>query len=666
MTFSRGTGIAFLFTLLGTIGCGSTANVSSNLPLQRIVIYRNGIAYFERGGRVDGEDVRFKMKEAAVGDFLATLAVMEKGGSSVRAAAFPIKNAEDIPECDPSPLATAPVRRKIGVPEEPRLRPCTDQERRHIRDVVLELDGKEHDLQLGYVTEAPVWRPSYRLVVEGNGAASLQAWGVVQNLSGEDWKDVKLSLVAGAPLAFEATLGTPVIPNRPTVTDEGEVIAAVPRSETTLEQEKAMAVAPPPPPPAASEPMADAMREEAQDAPARERSATKPAPKKKADLAASGAAPSGGGRGYAEGTAVMPASVSARPSAAPSAPRNLQTLAAVSATGGVTRYDLPIAVTVPDKTATMVMLLSKKIPGDSAFLFAPDGAVPDSYSHPFRVVRFVNKSGGTLEKGPIAVFDHGSFVGQGMVDPLPDGATATVPFALDRGVAVDRSTKHDELGERVQKIENGQLYIERDSATQTIYRIKNGGATAAKVLVKHPRIQGSRIEKAPSGTEDNVGTGSALVPYDLAAKSEGELVVDERVTIQRYESWTSTVADAAVKALLADPKVDATTKTALTEAWNLRGEITHLTDVQNELQRNLNELSSQTEETRRSLKAIEKNKAAEKLRAQLTKRIEDLSKKSEDVGKRLVEAQAKLAEINVRFRDLLRSVKYTAPVSLKR
>jgi len=344
----------------------------------------------------------------------------------------------------------------------------------------------------------------------------------------------------------------------------------------------------------------------------------------------------------------------------PSAPRNLRSLAAISATGGVTRYDLPEAVTIPDKSATMVMLLSKKMPGDAAFLYAPDGGVPDSYAHPFRVVRFINKSGGTLEKGPIAVFDRGAFLGQGMVDPLPDGATATVPFALDRSVAVDRSTKHDELGERVQKIDNGQLYIERDSATQTLYRIRNGAEAKALVLVKHARIAGSHLEKAPKGTEDNVGTGSALVPYDLAPHGEGELVVDERVSIQRAESWTSPVADSAVRALLGNPSVDAPTKTALAEAWKLRTEILHLNDVQSELQRNNQELASQTEETRRSLRSIEKNKLADKLRAQLTKRIEELSKKSEEVGKKLVEAQAKLAEINVRFRDLVRSIKYVA------
>ncbi|HRG96947.1 MAG TPA: hypothetical protein PLR99_11910 [Polyangiaceae bacterium] len=660
---------------VATLGCGGTAAVSSNLPLQRVVVYRNGIAYFERGGTVEESEVRFKMKEGAVGDFLATLAVMEKGGSSVRAAAFPIASPDDVPECDPNPLASVPRRRPPGEEPEPRLRPCTDQERRHIREVVLQLDGKQHDLQVGYVTEAPMWRPSYRLVVEGNGVASMQAWGIVQNLSGEDWTDVRLSLVAGAPVAFEATLGTPIVPTRPTVTDEGEVVAAVPRAETSLAQQQYAKQDAPSPEPAAqpAEALDDADGDEA-------------------GLGAFGTGAGGGGRAAGparslkkeakkpsapRGGAMRPGSPpppppppppapATRAPTTPSGPRDLRSLAAISATSGVTRYDLPLNVTIPDKSATMVMLLAKKLPGDAAFLYAPDGAVPGSFAHPFRVVRFVNKSGGALERGPIAVFDHGAFLGQGMVDPLPEGATATVPFALDRGVAVDRSTKHDELGERVQKIENGELTIERDSATQTLYRLRNGAATVAKVLVKHSRISGSHLEKPPAGTEDNVGTGSALVPYDIQPRSEGELLVDERVSLQRSESWMSPVAEAAVKALLASPGVDTATKTALTEAWGVRAEILRLNDIAGDHQRQLGELSSQSEETRRSLRSIEKNKLADKLRVQLTKRLEDLSKRSEEVGKKLVESQAKLAELNVRFRDLVRSVKYVAQPSTKR
>ena len=106
-----------------------------------------------------------------------------------------------------------------GVPAEGRQRKAPDDKDEDpdtaLRTVVLSLDGHAHDLQVGYIAAAPVWRPSYRLVVQPGGQADLQAWGIVENLSGEDWSSVKLSLVAGAPIAFEAQLGTPIIPDAP-------------------------------------------------------------------------------------------------------------------------------------------------------------------------------------------------------------------------------------------------------------------------------------------------------------------------------------------------------------------------------------------------------------------------------------------------------------------
>ena len=71
------------------------------------------------------------------------------------------------------------------------------------------------------------------------------------------------------------------------------------------------------------------------------------------------------------------------------------------------------------------------------------------------MARFTNKSGGLLERGPIAIFEAGAFLGQGMVDPLPDGATTTVPFALERSLAVEtqvertrrrRAAREDRVG----------------------------------------------------------------------------------------------------------------------------------------------------------------------------------------------------------------------------
>ena len=625
---------------LVTTGCGRQAVVAADgLPLKRVVIYRNGVAYFERAGHVEESEVRFKMKGSEVGDFLATLAVMEKGGSSVRAAAFPLDIEE---ETDPD--------------EDPKLKkPKTDDEKHHLKKVVLSLDGHAHDLEVGYVAESPVWRPSYRLVVHPSGEADLQAWGIVQNLSGEDWKDVQLSLVAGAPLAFEAQLGVPVIPTRPTVTDQGEVIAAVPKAETSLMQN-----APAPPPPPMAEAVADGARDESEE-PAEPAKSRGGARSKVASAAAGRPSPG------APSAAPMPMPMSP---VAPmemrreiSAPRNLRSLAAVAVEAGTTRYDLPQTVTVPDKSASMVMLLSRKVPGEANFLFAPDNGVPDSSSHPFRVARFANKTGGALERGPIAVFEQGSFLGQGMVDPLPDGATATVPFALERGIAVESERKYDELGERIAKIENSELTIERDSVTLTKYRLRNGSDAAAKVLVKHPRMNGTRLFGAPKETEDNVGTQSALVPSLIGPRSTGELVVDERATIRRQQDWFSPVADNAIKAYFADPKADREVKAKLQTAWGIRTEIMTKQETRQKIGQEEAELARQTEETRRNLKAIEKNKSAEALRTKLTARLGEMATRLDDLTKQQVELDSKLAELRVQFKETIREIKIAPTTS---
>ncbi|MGO8997884.1 MAG: DUF4139 domain-containing protein, partial [Polyangiaceae bacterium] len=551
----------------------------------------------------------------------------------------------------------------------PRREPLTPQQeadatdrKKGLRTVVLSLDGKEHDLGVGYVAESPVWRPSYRLVVHADGTANLQAWGIVQNVSGEDWKGVHLTLVAGAPLAFQTDLGTSVIPTRPTVSDNGEVVAEVPHGETSLNQiaPAPMATPPPPPPP---QPVA---MDRLMDAPAE-------APKSIGHRAkgARRAAPGSGGAAAGPMAATTPApapmteaNAAAPPppaSVVPSGPRDVRSLAAVAAQGGSTKYDLPNPVTIPDKSATMVMLLSRPVPGEALFLFAPAGGVGDSESHPFRVAQFSNNTGGVLERGPIAVFEDGSFLGQGLVDPLPANATATVPFALERSIAIDVDRSWDELGERVAKIENGELTVERDQVRKTRYRVRNGGEKAAKVLVKHPRENGSRLFQPPKGTEDNVGTGSALVPTKVDPASTVELLVDERTPSPRRVDWFSPLADAAEKALVAEPHINPALVAKLDGAWKLRGDIVEKMDALAKVQASEGALLQSADETRRNLRAIEKNRVADALRATLTQRLTETSLKIDVLTKQKVELESKLAELRIRFKESLRGVLYVAP-----
>ena len=329
---------------------------------------------------------------------------------------------------------------------------------------------------------------------------------------------------------------------------------------------------------------------------------------------------------------------------------------------GATRYDLPTPVSIPDRSATMVLLLDKRVAGATVALFAPDGGVPESSSHPFRVARFTNQTGGLLERGPLAIFSDGAFLGQGMTDPLPDGATATVPFALERSLAVDVSRDSRQEGARLYHIEGGNLTISRDAVWLTKYRVRNGADKAAKLLVKHARIDGATLSHPPSGTEDNVGTRSALIPTTVTARATTELAVDERREIHEGVDWLSPLANDAVKAYLGDARADAGVAGALRAAWEVRKTLVAANEEQQKLNNELAERRRATEETRANLKALEKNTAAADLRAKLTKRLAADSSRVDELGKKLIEVNLRIDENRVRFAEAIRAIKLLSPL----
>ena len=62
----------------------------------------------------------------------------------------------------------------------------------------------ERSLFVSYVSEVPIWKTTYRIVLPSDTQKKplLQGWAIVDNTVGEDWTNVELSLVAGAPQSF--------------------------------------------------------------------------------------------------------------------------------------------------------------------------------------------------------------------------------------------------------------------------------------------------------------------------------------------------------------------------------------------------------------------------------------------------------------------------------
>src|SRR5262249_18312686 len=77
----------------------------------------------------------------------------------------------------------------------------------------------ERNLYVSYISEVPIWKTTYRIVLSPKAEKKplLQGWAIVDNTVGEDWNDVELSLVAGAPHSFIQQLSEPFYGRRPVV-----------------------------------------------------------------------------------------------------------------------------------------------------------------------------------------------------------------------------------------------------------------------------------------------------------------------------------------------------------------------------------------------------------------------------------------------------------------
>jgi len=77
----------------------------------------------------------------------------------------------------------------------------------------------QRQLYLSYISEVPVWKTTYRIVLPSKPGDEplLQGWAIVDNTIGEDWNSVELSLVAGAPQSFIQQLSQPYYARRPVV-----------------------------------------------------------------------------------------------------------------------------------------------------------------------------------------------------------------------------------------------------------------------------------------------------------------------------------------------------------------------------------------------------------------------------------------------------------------
>jgi hypothetical protein len=163
--------------------CGPSLKTSikvDQVNLGRVVVYRNGVAFYERRAQVTGGQLTVTVPRDRVDDFLKSLTVVDANTQKPLPVSFPRQEAD---------YGGAYLQMSLQLPtKEPA------------------------DVVLTYVTESPAWKPSYRVVVHEDdkgkktGRVMLEGWAIVDNTSGEDWNGVVVGVGSSSALSFRYDL----------------------------------------------------------------------------------------------------------------------------------------------------------------------------------------------------------------------------------------------------------------------------------------------------------------------------------------------------------------------------------------------------------------------------------------------------------------------------
>ena len=680
------------------------------LEVTKVVLYQNGVGYFERRGKIDGDELDLNVRYDQINDFLKSLAVIDKSEGRVVNVSLPLEENDmgrlaSLPEqvrnaggmmdvlrifrganvtvygkkrisgrilgvehlapgampvstvlktSEPSPSGWCAIFMKRNGTLE--VMPVEDIREIQIHEDALEVGLKKsldislgegqwkpvalkirlegsssHDLVLSYIVEMPKWKPSYRLVAGEDGRVLVQAWAVIDNVSGEDWNDVSLSLVSGSPLSFRYNLHSPRYINRVDLTPRDEGYAVAPPSDTAG---YAMDTA---------EESMPAMAE--MNAPA---------------AAAFGRAGMGG-----EAKAKRLSTRSADKDKAYAAEDSFdyegmrQAVAAdVSTTelGSLFRYDIEGKVTVKDNNSTMVAIVNAQVPGREVWLFRRDNPYGNEDEKPYRAIRLRNDSGLTLEKGPVALYSKGSFVGEGFLERQENGADSFVSFAVDSKVSLKSNVTSSEEPLSLLKIQNGMIIAEMIQIKRSEYTLTSRATDDGTAYVRTAKLRDYSLRNPPESTVET--PDSYYVPVSVPAGKSAKLKVELVSPVRRSISVDSNLSDSVLKLFASGGEIPANLKSSIDQLIETKARIRKLEEDNKRFKRSYRDYDTDQNRLRANLETLRKTHGNQQLVNELVAKLADIEKKLGVLSSDMIRNDEEIASLKARMEIIIQGISF--------
>jgi hypothetical protein len=666
--------VLFIFVISGALCSAQQSSSSSDadaarLPVKRVVLYKNGVGYFEHSARVRGnQELGIDFTTGQLNDVLKSLTVVDLGDGKIsdirynsiaplderlRALRLPfgeqITRAEFLSALRGSRVEVAgksesATGRLLSVEQEDRtndsgatyhvtdfsiitdsgemknfelgpgvsvrladhelndevgryLNLVGSSRARDLRRMTVSATGNgDRDIFVSYISEVPVWKSTYRIILpeKPNEKSLLQGWAIVDNTIGEDWKDVQLSLIAGAPQSFIQDISQPLYARRPEIALPESAMLTPQTHEGTMKQE---GPAPPPPVPAIG--------------------------------GMAGKEQFGyGTRARANDIGVSSEQVQvngAAPMSAPAMNRSFDRLeqfaqlqnaqvAQAQELGDYFEYNIKQAITIGKNQSALVPILQSRIEADKVTLWTANANQPA-----LRALWVKNASGLTLDSGTFNIIDSGTFAGEGLIETIHPNERRLLSYAADTAVRVTSQAESKDLPVSRIQILKGVMFLSREHRDKVKYIIRNADTSSRQVVIEHPVRAGWKLVEADKPEE----TAASHYRFRVAVDPDKthELTVEE-VHQDVSRSMLSDITEHQVEVLATENVMTPELQAAFRRVLEQKNQISKLQSDTQTRQKELGAINNDQARIRENMKALKGSMEEKALLARYTHQLD--------------------------------------------
>lgn len=572
-----------------------------------------------------------------------------------------------------------------------------------VRRMVISTAGTgDRSLFVSYISEVPVWKTTYRVVLSSKAKPLLQGWAIVDNTVGEDWDKVELSLVAGAPHSFIQNLSQPYYTRRPVVPVPEEILASPQTYEATLIPGGGMlsgtvtdasgAVVPNVAVKAYAENGAlivqtltnslgqyqldslpegsvrlefsapgfrlttiggvrtsesahlrqDAQLQIGQSAETVTVNAEAPTLRTESSEISSGGRNLGSGAGLGGRQGARKSFVTAPPpppASVAAARAQAESAAQAQELGDLFEYKLKEPITIRKNRSALVPIVQAAVAAEKVSVWNEQSGLP----RPQRALWLANSSGLTLDGGSFSVMEDETFAGEGIFDPIRPDEKRLVSYATD--LALNASSRNNTERERVARvrINHGIMIQESEIREKKTYTFRNEDTTPRVVIVEHPVRRGYQLCSEIQPVETTAAWNRFRV--EVAPKQTKPLVVEEARREQASFALTNVTPD-QVALFVREKSIDKSVEDALEKIMAQKAVVADLESKRSDRDDEQMAIFDDQQRLRENMKSLKGSPEEKKLLERYTQQLDAQENRLEALRKEIqqLESQKQAAQ----------------------